>query len=247
MAGITLTHSEETKGWTSFWSYIPGWFCRMGNRFYTLKNGQLWIHNDTDNNLCNNFYGVQATSSVTTVFNDSMADDKIYKAMILEAEEKWETYLSTNYTESTIKATEYQTKESRQFAHTRRNEAAGTLKGNAAQGIGTIIGFTPINGVLIQFGQVPTLVNTGDALYQLNGSAQQLIGTITNINRETGFIAIADPEMNPTTGLYCYSVKNSRAEGEETRGNYLEARFENTGTENSKMIAVNTEAVKSYV
>jgi len=243
----TITHSEETKGWTSFWSYIPGWCCRMGNRFYTLKNGQLWIHNDEDNPVCNNFYGVQGSSSITTVFNEAMADDKIFKAMILEAEEKWDTYLNTNYTESTIKAAEYQTKESRQFAHTRRNEAAGTLKGNAGQGVGRVIGFASGGTLLVQFRQVPTLVVVGDSLYQLNGANQELLGVITNIDMGTGFIAIAAPEMDPTTGFYCYSVKNSRAEGEETRGNYLEARFENTGTANSKMMAVNTEAVKSHV
>ena len=43
MAQFTLSHSEENKGWTSFWNYIPDGMCYVGNRFYSIKNGQLYF------------------------------------------------------------------------------------------------------------------------------------------------------------------------------------------------------------
>ena len=41
---VTITYDEINKGWTSFHSYEPEWMERLGNRFYTFKNGNVYIH-----------------------------------------------------------------------------------------------------------------------------------------------------------------------------------------------------------
>jgi hypothetical protein len=99
----TLTHSEDNKGWTSFWEYFPDWFLNINNKFLTIKNGQLWLQNDESNSIKNNFYDAQKKTSIKTVFNEAMAEDKIFKTLVQESNEKWRAILKTNLTEGEIK------------------------------------------------------------------------------------------------------------------------------------------------
>jgi hypothetical protein len=240
----TITHSEKNKGWTSFWEYFPDWFLNINSKFLTIRNGQLWLQNDTTNEVRNNFYGTQKKTSIKTVFNDAMADDKIFKTLVQESNEKWRAILKTNLTEGEIKKDEFNTRESRQFSFIRGNEETGSLLGNAAQGIGAINSFS---GNVIAFSQVPDLVSIGDKLYQINGIAQQVIGTITEINRQNKTIKVNAITTTPVAGLYSFSMKNSRVEGEEMRGYYMEVTLENEASTDCELFAITSNAVKSYV
>ncbi|MEN9655118.1 MAG: Cellulophaga phage phi46:3 [Bacteroidota bacterium] len=240
----TISHSEENKGWTSFWNFVPDWFIRLNSNFLTIKEGQLWLHNDINNLKMNVLYGVKVDSKIKTVINEAMIEDKIFKTLVLESDEKWEAVLTTNLTNGVIKASEFNTRESRQFSFIRGNEEGGSLQGNAAQGIGTI---TNVTGNQITFGTIPDLVNVGDLLFQINGSLQQLIGVIQGINKTTNVITVASITTAPQVGFYSYAQKNSRIEGEEMRGYFMEVELINTTDTNSELFGVSTNAVKSYV
>jgi len=241
---VTISHSEKNKGWNSFWGYVPDLMTRLNNRFISIKNGQLWLHNDTDNPIVNNFYGVQYGTSIKTVFNDVMAEDKIFKTIALESDQKWQVALKTNLTNSTIKASEFNTRDSRQFSFIRGNENTSSLRGNSAQGIGTV---SSVVANVISFTQVPILVSVGDVLTQLNGENKQPIGTITAINFELNTITVGAIITAPTVGFYAFSLKNSRVEGEEVRGYFLEIECSNNQTDKGELFAVATNIVKSYV
>lgn len=240
----TITHSESNKGWTSFWEYFPDWFLNLNNKFLTIKDGQLWLQHDEDNVVKNNFYGEQKKTSIKTVFNEAMSDDKIFKTLVQESDEKWRAILKTNLTEGEIKKTEFNTRESRQFSFIRGNEASGNLQGNTAQGIGVIVSESSTE---ITYSNLPDLISIGDILYQLNGSAQEIIGTITAINRTTNVITVNAITTTPVVGLYCFALKNSRVEGEEMRGYYMEVTLENEDATDGELFAISTNAVKSYV
>lgn len=240
----TLTHSEDNKGWTSFWEYFPDWFLNLNNKFLTIKDGQLWLQNDESNTIKNNFYGEQKKTSIKTVFNEAMADDKIFKTLVEESNEKWRAILKTNLTEGEIKQSEFNTRESRQFSFIRGNEASGNLHGNTAQGIGVIISSVTTS---ITYSIIPDLISIGDILYQLNGANQETIGTIQNINRITNTITVSSIITTPVNGYYSFSLKNSRVEGEEMRGYYMEVTLENEDTTDGELFAISTNAVKSYV
>lgn len=240
----TISHSERNKGWNSFWSYVPDLFLRLNNRFFTIKNGQLWMHNDLDNPVRNNFYDAQYSSSVKTVINDIMSEDKIFKTLILESDQKWNATLKTNLTESNLITSNFNTRESRQFSFIRGNEASGTLNGNTAQGIGTI---SAITGQVISFSRIPDLVSVNDMLIQLNGNNKEEIGTILEIDRESNEITVDTIITMPVIGYFSFAKKDSRVEGEEVRGYYLEVELSNSQTEASDLFAVSTNAVKSYV
>jgi len=240
----TISHSEENRGWTSFWSFIPDWFIKLNSNFLSIKNGQLWLHNDTSNPKMNFFYGIKENSKIKTVINEAMTDDKIFKTLVLESDEKWEAVLTTNLTNGEIKSSEFNTRESRQFSFIRGNEETGSLQGNAAQGIGVV---QNVLGNQITFETIPDLVNTGDLLFQLNGALQQQIGVVQAINRTTNVITVASIITAPQNGFYSYAQKNSRIEGEEMRGYYVEVELTNTTDVNSELFGVSTNAIKSYV
>jgi hypothetical protein len=240
----TLTHSEDNKGWTSFWEYFPDWFLNINSKFLTIKNGQLWLQNDESNAVRNNFYGEQKKTSIKTVFNDAMAEDKIFKTLVQESNEKWRAILKTNLTEGEIKQAEFNTRESRQFSFIRGNEASGNLQGNTAQGIGVVVSVLTTN---ITYSTIPDLISIGDILYQLNGANQEIIGTITAINKTTNTITVNAITTTPVVGLYCFALKNARVEGEEMRGYYMEVTLENEDTTNGELFAISTNSVKSYV
>lgn len=241
MAQYTLTYSEKSKGWTSFWSYIPDWMIKLNNRFYTIKNGQLYLHNE-ETGVRNNFYGVQHDSKIKLYFNEINSDDKIFKTLALEGNKPWSAVLSTNLANSTIKKEEFDQRESRHFAFMRKNENEEDLHGNTAQGIGVIASFS---GTEITFLFVSEFVSIGDVLHQVNGSNNQVIGTITGIN---GLVITVDAIVTaPINGLYSFSKKDARIEGGEVRGYYMEVELTNNDTEKVELFAVSTNAVKSFV
>lgn len=240
----TISHSERNKGWTNFWSYIPDLFLRLNNRLYTIKQGQLWLHNDIDNPVRNNFYSAQYPSSIKTVINDAMAEDKIFKTLILESDQKWTAVLATNLTGSNLSTNNFNTRESRQFSFIRGNEKTDTMNGNSAQGIGVI---ASASGSLISFSKIPDLVSINDVLFQLNNESKEEIGLISEIDRDSNTITVDTVVTAPEIGYYSYAKKSSRVEGEEMRGYYLEVELSNSQTDAGELFAVSTNSVKSYV
>ena len=90
----TVSYSENSKGWPSFYSYIPEYMIGMNNFFYTFKGGNLYQHNVNDKR--NNYYGEQYNSQITSVFNRNPLENKIFKTLNLESNDAWESYLETD-------------------------------------------------------------------------------------------------------------------------------------------------------
>lgn len=242
----TLTHDEKVKGWTSFHSYIPDWFTRCNNRFMTIKNGQLWLHNDESNPIRNNLYGVQQNSKIETVINIENSQDKIFKTLTLEGTHAWDTDIETNLASTTITKEEFNKRESRYFAYMRRNENVNDLTGGVAQGLGVILDYNYGIPTTIQFNEVSSSINIGDSLYQINNGVNQLLGVITDI--QMGFITIQTPTLTePVNGLFCFAIKNSRIEGGDIRGYYAKITLEQDTTEKSELFAIESNIIKSYV
>lgn len=240
--GKTLTFSEDVKGWTSFHSWIPDDMVRINNRFFTFKDGQLYLHNDNENSVLNTFYGVKYKSEVVTILNDSPSEDKILKNIIQESTRPWKTTIVTNLSNGVIEASEFNQRESKWFAHTRKNESATDLT-NRVQGIGNI---QSVSGSDIEFASLPTLISIGETLRQYTGVAEEEIGTITGINRETNIVSVATIIETPIDGYFAYSVKNARVQGSELRGYYAKLTLENTDDENVELFAVNSNIVQSF-
>lgn len=240
MAQFTLSHSEENKGWTSFWNYIPDGMCYVGNRFYSIKNGQLYLHNDIDNPVPNTFYGVQSPSKLVFYFNEDPTNDKIFKTIEIEGTHAWEVLLKTNLNKGDIHKEEFLKKESRYYAYIRKSDSGEIFFGIGTQGIGSV---QSITDNVIQFLHVPESINVGDTLFK---APDVSIGEITNIDFETNTITVLSADLLLDND-FCFANKPSRVEGSEMRGYYMEVEITNNEQVLTELFAVNSNVVKSYV
>jgi hypothetical protein len=94
----TLSFDDSVKGWTSFYTYRPGYVFSLKNNFYSTKNGSLYLHYDTPARTNpNNFYGVQNTSSITFIFNANPSSYKNFKTINYEGSTGWQVdYFSSD-------------------------------------------------------------------------------------------------------------------------------------------------------
>ena len=236
----TVTFDEKVKGWTSFHSYYPDMMLRLNNIFYTIKEGQLYEHH-IEGIGYNNFYGVPYTSKITTIINDESSYDKVFKTLVLESINSWKAELKTNYTESHLTATEFNQRESRWFAYLRKNENSNDLH-KVAQGLGNI---ESIDGLQIEFGEIPSNVSIDDVLYQSINDSIEKIGTITDIQ---GSILTVDAFFNaPNYNEFTFSKKDPRIEGGEMRGYYLEVTLEDETNTANELFGISIEAIQSFL
>ena len=77
----TVSYNPSTQGWVSFKSYIPESGCSLNNKYYTFKDGEMWIHNNATRN---NFYSTQYQSSIKLILNDMPETIKGFKTVNYE-------------------------------------------------------------------------------------------------------------------------------------------------------------------
>jgi len=86
---ITLAYSPRAKGWTSRFSFVPEFGVTLNSKFYTFKNGKVYLHN-SNTAARNNFYGVQYNSEVQVIFNDNPTFVSDWLSINYEGSEGWE-------------------------------------------------------------------------------------------------------------------------------------------------------------
>ena len=79
---LTVTFSEDAKGWVCFKSFIQDNGLSLNNDYYTIKDGELWKHHS--NETRNNFYNIQEQSFVDVLFNEESAKVKSFASMKYE-------------------------------------------------------------------------------------------------------------------------------------------------------------------
>ena len=91
----TISFNEDTKGWTSFKSFIQENGISVANNYYTFDSGQPWLHHasfELDGTTVvprNNFYGTQFNSSIRTLLNDQPQVIKSYNTLNYEGDDGW--------------------------------------------------------------------------------------------------------------------------------------------------------------
>jgi len=259
----TLTYSEMVQGWVSFYSFIPDWMIGMNNYFYTFKGGNLYRHNT--NATRNNFYGVQYSSSIQSVFNDAVLENKLFKTVAIQGDDVWEATLITDIQDSgSVQASWYEKKEQVYFAFVRN---LGTSPANpseyALRSLGGIGRSSSVGsfGAYIYFPNnisLGSIMSVGDYLYFAippNYNAPILAGQIVAISQNiitanTNYIQINTtiPGTSPILGQtpYFLYMKNSVAESHGVLGHYCVFTLENTNTNKVELFQFQSDIMKSY-
>jgi hypothetical protein len=265
----TLSYSESSKGWPSFYSFIPEFMIGMNSFFYSFKGGNIWRHNTNENR--NEYYGVpgtQAPSTITSVFNpEPTLSIKLFKTLSYEAtttvvdsnEARWQcTRLLTDLTDGSpgsMLETYFEEKEGEWFSYLRTNAGTVNWKQRSANGVGVCTGVSgPNTATIIVFAtSVGSILNIGDIAYAATltagvaTTAPILIGEITaKSNTSITVDSTIGGGTTPTVGQFIMYIKNAVAESHGARGYYLEFKLENNSTSPVELFSVGSSVIKSY-
>ena len=79
---ITASFSEDSRGWSSFKSWLQESGVSLNDDYFTFNKAELYQHHS--NETRNNFYGAQYNSLVCAVFNDTPSSVKSFGALSYE-------------------------------------------------------------------------------------------------------------------------------------------------------------------
>ena len=145
----TLNFDDSTNGWVSFYTFKPDFIFSIDNKFYSLKNNNLWEH--YKNTEYNKFYdnviidsqliGGAFTSNITFIANTEPSTIKNFYTINYEGDDSWKMISSktdtnieafpvlenTNYSGSDVLGASFVEKENKYYANLKDN-TTGTLK-----------------------------------------------------------------------------------------------------------------------
>lgn len=259
MAEYTLTYSEGSAGWPSFYSYIPEYMIGMNNYFYTFKNGNLYRHNT--NALRNNYYGDGSVgSSITSVFNQAPIQTKIFKTIGIESDDAWGAVFTTDLQSGSIDVSFLEKKEANWFGFIRYNTvspaAASQYALRSVNGVGDCTTITNSGGgiYIINFGasgmagqnvDVGSMISINDSIYQMVGANPVFRGVVTAFTSSSITIDTAGGSV-PVAVSFTLYIKNNTAESYGLLGHYCEFTLTNNSTSAVELFNVESDVMKSY-
>lgn len=251
MASQTITYSDKSKGWTSFWSFIPDWMIGMNSSFYTWKAGCLYKHNT--NTTRNAFYRdwsgagyYEYNSTITTIFNQDSSATKMFKTISLDSNKAWDITVTTDLSTGTIADTYFKEKEGEWYAFIRRaDDGSYDTLSMSTQGIGSVASYNSGTHVLTFSFNISNSLSTGDKLYKVNGTnTLTLLGTVLSHTSTTITLTAATLSSISANDVIVF-VKNAMAESYGARGYYMEVKAESDSTTEVEIFAISTVAHKS--
>lgn len=273
--GPTLTYSESSQGFPSFYDYAPDFIIGMNQYLYTFSGGKLYRHNTNDTR--NNFYGTQYTSKITSIFNEAPLQNKIFKTLNLESDHAWDaTIISDIQNTGRIDYEWFEKKEYAWFGFVRNdgpegadtNETEWELR--SLNGIGNSDNTTSLVGTIATFSfptsvNIGSIISVGDNVYYAVPPTPPSTGPITpifagrvteinvdlpsgtnNIKVETNITGAVPPSAGVI--YYVMYIKNPIAESHGILGHFAEFTLElpATVTGQSELFAVESEIMKSF-
>jgi hypothetical protein len=245
---------------------MPEMMIGMNNRFYSMKGGNLYVHNE--NALRNNFYGTQYSSRIVTVINTSPIENKLFKTVSIEGDDSWSALMATDLQGSGVINKEwFEKKEASWFAFIRNSGSVpaqpseyalrsinGIGRSSAVTGTGANVNISfPVSPTPITIGSI---ISVGDYLYYAlapNYNVPVLCGVVKsiNVNYPAGINRLV---VDTTTGgsvppaqtPYFMYIKGAISESHGVLGHYCVYTLENNNTGKVELFVLSSEVMKSY-
>ena len=248
----SVAFKEGVNGWTSRFSFVPEAAISLNNDYYTMKNGELWVHNNATRS---NFYGTQANSTVTPIFNDAPSSIKNFKTLSYEGDTGWVADVLTDQQDGEVEA--WKKKENLYFnyikgkATTLSNIDTGEFSvqglGNpSATGDDTLV----ISGVQNQVYNITFVkdlnvsLQLGDIIYFTDASNSNTLvslGAVLQISGNTIKAAWNGSSAEPTTSDFILFAKDSEKNTSGIIGYHASVEMKTTSSDKKELFAVNSE------
>jgi hypothetical protein len=246
-----VSFKESVDGWTTRLSYTPEFAVSLNNNYYSYDNGELYIHTNTTRA---NFFGVQESTTVSTIINDTPSRIKNFKTISYEGDAGWDATITTDQQSGFIKTGargEWKKKEGIYYGWVRGNKKATTAvtpEEFNVVGIGTLAAITGgPSSYTVRFDyKINVSVGIGDTIYFLTNStgANQLFGTVTSISgdRLTMVVSLTGPlppvASNPD---YLFAAKDAEIGTSGLIGYYAQIDLSTAGTGRNELFAIGSE------
>ena len=250
--GSVAAWRDKQKRWTSFYSHIAEYYCKINRLFVSWDRGHLYLH-DVDDENYNTFYGTTYNTELSFSINEGPSTVKGFKSITLEAnqaidsdsegveEEEEETSydinLVTDMTETFIDRHNFDQRENKQYTQIPFVTGNSTGSEIIGLGLGTGInndesGLGVIAGSSTNFGAANIILGTssddtsetyGDQLYYNNGTEDVLVGTISEINSNN--VLTLSSAVETFNNQFLFIKRNGFAEGDRMKGRYMEVKL----------------------
>ena len=228
----TIAYDTSDKVWNTRYSFIPEAYEYLDNYMYTFSSGSMYRH--TDQATRNNFFGVQASSSVKVIsaFNNSMV--KVANAISIEGDTAPSVVISNkNQSTRTIASGEFQLKEGNYYMDVPRS--SGSVNSSNYHSIGVVSASSVVGGNLQLVFSNP--INT--IPFQTSGTAFITCTTsgVTGTTTYTQATIIDNNTLRFTgsgtaisVGVIIINVSNSSVDGDVMRSPFftIDATFSST-------------------
>tara|TARA_R100000353_G_scaffold59471_2_gene47235 strand:+ start:2587 stop:3435 length:849 start_codon:yes stop_codon:yes gene_type:complete len=259
----TLSFSAASEGFPSFYSFGPDRMIGMNNYFYSFSGGDLYRHNTGPRA---NYYGKKGLVNISSVFNKSPLEAKLFKTLELHSDSAWEVINILGNTPrgnfqvgANITSTDFEEKEGVYYSYIRNDSTADNapipqsqLGLRSVKGIGECgtVSLAGTNACVVPFSvDLSSMISVGDFLYQ---PTTNNIGQITAINHETNEITVDNSVAGlsaPADNTFTFFVKSSSIESHGVIGQFLEFTIQlppSGGYPNTELFAVTSDIMKSY-
>ncbi len=241
----TLSFSPSEQGWVSRYSYQPDFMLGLDSTMYSFKNGNIYIHNSTNVDR-GEFYGVKYPASVTTTFNESPFDVKMFKTLSLDSDDSWDASYITDLNSGSILSSSFELKEGNYFAYIRRDDSLSIAQDDAkslsTQGVGAV---NTYSSLVINFSfSISSPVSVGDRIYIASGLSFTYVGVVQSYTATS--ITLVSVAVTPAPGDFIVVAKNKNAESFGMRGYYMDVTLENNNVDAVELFAISSSIFKSF-
>jgi hypothetical protein len=120
LTGFNIAFDTQGQKWVTRYSYIPEGMERLKNRFFSFKDGSIYVHDKGTNNT---FYGTAAPSLIKIISNFNPSSVKTYDSISLEGNDTWSASIETSDQNTSIATGDFSEKERGYYADIPRDNA----------------------------------------------------------------------------------------------------------------------------
>ena len=248
---MTISFSESTQGWSSFYSYDPEWLLGLNNFFYSFKRGNLWKHNSIAVPVCN-FYSTQNNAVVEFSVNKEPTVNKLFKAISLDSNQPWSASIETDVANQigSVGTTQYELKENMYFSNIVFTDPNPSVNSRSVVGIGNVsipITGTGVDRTFTFQAPVSNSVNIGDRIAVLSGGSLLINGgTVQSISSDRTQISTTGATVAIGSSFHIVAIKSAVAESYGLLGSYAKVTLTSSTTSASEVFSVELDVMKSF-
>tara|TARA_E500000305_G_C4029677_1_gene244257 strand:- start:8399 stop:9241 length:843 start_codon:yes stop_codon:yes gene_type:complete len=247
LTGFNIAFDTQGQKWVTRYSYIPEGMERLKNRFFSFKDGSIYVHDKGTNNT---FYGSASPSLIKIISNFNPSLVKTFDAISIEGNDTWSATFSNTDQNSSLATGDYAEKERSYYADIPRDTATSitanttnitALGTNATGSTNTITFPNRINRQPIPLGlsarvyKVDSGGNASDAA-SAAAYASSVTSTTLTLQDATGGAINADIASGDTIIIQT----TPKFDGDQLRDHYLVIELQNDNySEDVELYAVN--------